>query len=282
MMRPVCAKVSPRRAAPVPILTYETSVVSRCGANVRASLEALSMTSFSRRIALPLALSLFAFAAPVTAAPSAYLLEAQLSAAAPALAPSVLRLALNAMQCATSGGVEPSARLAVIDYSLPSNTPRLWIFDLERRVVLHEELVAHGRNSGEEMATQFSNRLGSHQTSLGLFRTGETYTGRNGYSLRMEGLEPGINDKAFERAIVIHGAPYVDPSFIVKNGRLGRSEGCPAVADGVARQVIDHLKEGQFVFSYYPDRNWLASSRYLRCNQSAVAAVEGALRDSDG
>jgi hypothetical protein len=186
------------------------------------------------------------------------------------------------MQCATASGVEASNRLAVIDYSLSANVPRMWVFDLEKRKVLHKELVAHGRNSGDELATSFSNRVGSYQSSIGLFRTGETYDGRNGYSLRMQGLEPGVNDNAYERAIVIHGASYVGPNFIAENGRLGRSQGCPAVADGVARRVIDSLKEGQFVFSYYPDRKWLVSSRYLHCNASAVAAVRATIEEQGG
>lgn len=240
------------------------------------------MTAFFGRAAVALGIAVFGLSSSVSAAPPDMLLEAQLAAAAPALDTKVLKLALSAMQCATASGVEPGQRLAVIDYSLPSNVPRMWIFDLNRRTVLHEELVAHGRNSGDEMATRFSNRVGSNQTSLGLFRTTETYDGRNGYSLRMEGLEPGFNDKAYERAIVIHGAPYVAPDFIAENGRLGRSQGCPAVADGVARQVIDHLKEGQFVFSYYPDRAWLAASRYLRCNESAVAAARRVIDGNDG
>lgn len=239
------------------------------------------MTSFFRRASFALGLCLLGLSSSVYAAPPDDLLEAQLSAAAPALAPKVLKLALSAMQCATASGVPSSRRLAVIDYSLSSNVPRLWIFDLEQRTVLHEELVAHGRNSGEELATEFSNRVGSYQTSLGLFRTTETYDGRHGYSLRMEGLEPGFNDKAYERAIVIHGASYVDPAFIAANGRLGRSQGCPAVADGVAHRVVDALKEGQFVFSYYPDRAWLASSRYLRCNESALAAARSVIAGSD-
>lgn len=210
------------------------------------------------------------------------LLEAQLSAAAPALAPKVLKLALSAMQCAMKSGVEASRRLAVIDYSLSANVPRLWVFDLGKRALLHKELVAHGKNSGDERATRFSNRLGSNQSSIGLFRTGETYDGRNGYSLRMEGLEPGINDRAYERAIVIHGASYVGPGFIAENGRLGRSQGCPAVAEGVARRVIDNLKEGQFVFSYYPDRRWLTSSRYLNCDSASVAAVRATMSGLGG
>ncbi|MBR0565547.1 murein L,D-transpeptidase catalytic domain family protein [Azoarcus sp. L1K30] len=235
-----------------------------------------------RKAALAMGLPLVVLCSNASAAsPSDALLEAQLAAAAPALAPKVLKLALSAMQCAMNSGLEASRRLAVIDYSLSANVPRMWVFDLNKRVVLHKELVAHGKNSGEELATRFSNRVGSYQSSIGLFRTGETYDGRNGYSLRMEGLEPGINDKAYERAIVIHGAPYVDREFISETGRLGRSQGCPAVAEGVARRVIDSLKEGQFVFSYYPDRNWLASSRYLHCNRSAVAAVRESLDGQD-
>lgn len=238
------------------------------------------MNVLFRKAVLVMGLPMAVLCSSPSAASHDALLEAQLSAAAPALTPEVLKLALSSMQCALNSGMKPSSRLAVIDYSLSANVPRLWVFDLNRRVVLHEELVAHGRNSGDELATSFSNRLGSNQSSIGLFRTGETYDGRNGYSLRMEGLEPGVNDKAYERAIVIHGAPYVAPEFIAENGRLGRSQGCPAVAEGVARQVIDHLKEGQFVFSYYPDRKWLSSSRYLRCDESAVAAVRSRIEDA--
>ena len=122
--------------------------------------------------------------------------------------------------------------------------------------------MAHGRGSGENLAKVFSNVSGSHASSLGLFLTRNTYQGRNGYSLRMEGLEPGINDAAMERAIVMHGAPYVDPLFASKQGRLGRSFGCPAVREAVARGMIDVLKDGQFVFAYYPDSDWLSRSRW--------------------
>ncbi|MCK9260877.1 MAG: murein L,D-transpeptidase catalytic domain family protein [Azoarcus sp.] len=240
------------------------------------------MNVLLRKAALVLGMPLFVLSSNVSAGSSDALLEAQLSAAAPSLAPKVLKLALSAMQCATASGVEASNRLAVIDYSLSANVPRMWVFDLEKRKVLHKELVAHGRNSGDELATSFSNRVGSYQSSIGLFRTGETYDGRNGYSLRMQGLEPGVNDNAYERAIVIHGASYVGSNFIAENGRLGRSQGCPAVADGVARRVIDSLKEGQFVFSYYPDRKWLVSSRYLHCNASAVAAVRATIEEQGG
>ena len=121
-------------------------------------------------------------------------------------------------------------RLAVIDYSRPSLVPRLWVFDLAAGKLLYEEVVAHGQGSGENLPTRFSNSDGSHQSSLGLFVTADTYTGKNGYSLRMHGLEPGVNDAAMARAIVMHGAPYVDPVQGKRMGRLGRSWGCPRCA----------------------------------------------------
>ncbi len=186
---------------------------------------------------------------------------------APRANPEVLALALAAMQCAKAGGVGMTAdRLAVIDYSRPSLEPRLWVFDLAGSRLLFEELVAHGQGSGENLATRFSNAGGSHASSLGLFVTGDTYLGRNGYSMRMEGLEPGVNDRAHERAIVLHGAPYVDALFGGRQGRLGRSWGCPAVREAVARRMIDVLKDGQFLFAYYPDSGWLTRSALLRCS----------------
>ena len=107
----------------------------------------------------------------------------------------------------------------------------------------------------------------------GLFATAETYVGGNGYSLRMDGLEPGINDQARARAIVMHGAPYVDPAMALRQGRLGRSFGCPALRPVVANAVIDTLKQGQLIFAYYPDRQWLANSRFFRCGANRVAGI---------
>jgi hypothetical protein len=185
---------------------------------------------------------------------------------APDANPEVISLAVSAMQCAQSGGVSLDAnRLAVIDYSRPSLEPRLWVFDLAGPRLLFEEIVAHGQGSGEDLPTRFSNAEGSHASSLGLFVTGDTYVGQNGYSLRMDGLEPGVNDRARERAIVMHGAPYVDAIFGRQQGRLGRSWGCPAVREAVARRMIDVLKGGQFLFAYYPDSGWLTRSALLRC-----------------
>ena len=177
---------------------------------------------------------------------------------------TVLKLALSAAACARSAGTVTNDRLlTVIDYSRASTQPRLWVLDLVREQVLFEELVAHGRGSGDNFATRFSNDDGSHQTSLGLFRTADTYVGTNGYSLRLDGLEPGVNDRARERAIVMHGAPYVSDAQLRAVGRLGRSHGCPALRPAIARTIIDTIKEGSLVFAYYPDTRWLHASRFL-------------------
>ena len=191
------------------------------------------------------------------------------------LAPDVLSLAVGAVSCAvTSGDIETPRTLTVIDYSLPSTTPRLWVFDVASGRMLFKELVAHGRNTGDNMATAFSDILNSRQTSLGLFVTGDTYVGSNGYSLRMQGLEPGFNGNAMDRAIVMHGAPYVDATMAKRQGRLGRSWGCPALREAVARDVIDTVRGGGVIFSYYPDDEWLSKSRFLRCR--ATEGTEGA------
>ena len=180
--------------------------------------------------------------------------------------------ALQASGCAVERGAAPAPRrLAVIDYSRPSTEPRLWVFDLAAGALLYREHVAHGRGSGENLARAFSNLEGSHQSSLGLFSTAEPYVGGNGYSLRMDGLEPGVNDRARARAIVMHSAPYVNPVTARTQGRLGRSLGCPAVRPEVARQVIDTLKQGQLLFAYYPDEQWLEGSRLLGCRRQATA-----------
>ncbi|MNM52374.1 hypothetical protein D3C81_634520 [compost metagenome] len=219
---------------------------------------------------------LFAILLTCLSVTSAYAdsLENALVKAAPGADAKVIALAVRATQCSRAQGVAPAQRLAVIDYSLPSTEQRLWVFDLKRRKLLFHELVAHGRNSGENMATLFSNRNESHATSLGLFRTRQSYLGQNGYSLRMEGLEPGFNDNAFDRAIVIHGAPYVSPVLARANGRIGRSLGCPAVRPAIAHRLIDSMKDGQLLFSYYPDQRWLKSSSYINCSGDTVASRE--------
>lgn len=208
--------------------------------------------------------------------PQAGLVDA-LARQAPALDRQVLALATEALQCARQRQQVGTERvLSVIDYSRPSTERRLWVFDLTRQRLLFEEWVAHGRNTGNNLAAKFSNDDGSFQSSLGAFTAQEAYTGHNGYSLRLKGLEPGFNDHARDRAIVIHGAPYVSEAVIRSQGRLGRSLGCPAVRPAVAKQLIDTLRRSAFVFAYYPDRAWLRQSRLLSggCG-AAVASVGG-------
>lgn len=176
----------------------------------------------------------------------------------------VLDLAFSAASCAVrAGSVQSPATLTVIDYSKPSTEKRLWVFDMRTRAVLYEELVAHGSGTGDAMATSFSNTPETHKSSLGLFVTQETYVGKNGYSLRLVGLDQGFNDRARERAIVMHGAPYVSEAFAQAQGRLGRSWGCPALREAVARELIDRVKGGNLLFAYYPDQQWLQTSQYL-------------------
>ena len=180
------------------------------------------------------------------------------------VSPAVMELAVNAVRCAVnSGDIERPPTLTIIDYSRPSIQPRLWVFDTATGELLFHELVAHGRNTGENMARHFSDTLNSRQSSIGLFVTADTYVGSNGYSLRLDGLEPGFNSHARERAIVMHGAPYVDQEMAFRQGRLGRSWGCPALREAVARDVIDTIRGGGVIFSYYPHHDWLSSSRFL-------------------
>lgn len=201
---------------------------------------------------------------------------------APGIDPKVLGLALSAVSCAQGSGVATDARrLAVIDYSRSSLKPRLWVFDLVSHKLLYREVVAHGQGSGGDKPTHFSNADGSHASSLGLFVTRNTYVGHNGLSLRMDGLEPGVNDAAMARAIVMHGADYVNPQINQGMGRLGRSWGCPALREAVAKPIIDVMKNGQFVFSYYPDQAWLAHSALLKCKAARLQLAAADIHPGD-
>jgi hypothetical protein len=177
--------------------------------------------------------------------------EAKLERAAEkaGLRTTVLRAALAAFRKASESGVVKRALLTVIDYSLPSRVPRLWVLDLDHATVLAHELVAHGRASGDDIASKFSNAMGSLKSSLGAFVTADTYQGKNGLSLRLEGLDPGLNDRAMARGIVVHGAPYVSQDAIRTLGRLGRSEGCPALSTTAAPRIIDLIRGGTVVFA---------------------------------
>jgi len=170
--------------------------------------------------------------------------------------------ALAAHREAVTEGKTTSLTLTVIDYSRPATEKRLWVVDVISRAVLQTEYVAHGEGSGNLMATLFSNENGSHRSSLGTFITGATFTGVRGYSLRLYGLEPGINDNAYFRGLVIHGTPGVSESK-ARKGVMGRTEGCPAVSNEAAKRLIPLIANGNVVFAWYPERNFLQKSGYL-------------------
>ena len=216
---------------------------------------------------------------PPSATPPPMRLLERLNRLAPELDTGVLALALEASACALRNGeVDDDAKLAVIDYSRPSTEKRLWVFDMTRDALLFNEHVAHGSGTGDNIATRFSNEEGSHATSLGLFRTAETYQGGNGYSLRMDGLDPGFNDRARSRAIVMHGAWYVNPDLIRTQGRLGRSQGCPALREQVAKVVIDTLKQRQLLFAYADDTAFLQRGRSFACDGRSAGQILAAAR----
>lgn len=150
--------------------------------------------------------------------------------------------------------------VTIIDFSKPSTEKRLFILDLEKQKILYHTYVAHGKNTGQNMATKFSNNKGSNQSSLGLFRTAESYQGKHGYSLRLDGLEEGFNDNARSRAVVMHSASYVSEGFIQKHGRLGRSWGCPALPVELSKEIIDLIKGGSCLYIYADDSNYLENS----------------------
>lgn len=153
--------------------------------------------------------------------------------------------------------------LTIIDFTLPSTEKRMWVIDLNKRELLYHSLVAHGRKTGELYATNFSNVPESHQSSLGFYITGDTYTGKNGFSLKLHGAEPGINDNAEARAIVMHSAPYVSEEFIRHNGRLGRSYGCPAIPIADHKKLIESISGGTCLYIYYNSDTYLSKSELL-------------------
>jgi hypothetical protein len=153
--------------------------------------------------------------------------------------------------------------ITIIDFSKPSTQERFFVIDLQNKRVLYKSLVAHGKNSGENLANSYSNDSESLKSSLGFFLTAETYSGKHGYSLKLDGLEPGINDNARQRAIVIHGADYVSASYAKQNGRLGRSWGCPALPIDSSKEIIDQISEGSCLFIYGTDKEYLKASKIL-------------------
>jgi len=157
--------------------------------------------------------------------------------------------------------LEKSNLLSIADMSQSSNAKRLYVIDMENKKVLFNTYVAHGRNSGEEFASSFANKNNSYKSSLGFYVTGNIYQGAHGTSMRLKGIEKGINDIAEQRGIVMHGASYVSESFIQQTGRLGRSQGCPAVPEKLCKPIVDIIKEGSCFFMFYPDNNYKKNSK---------------------
>lgn len=180
----------------------------------------------------------------------------------------VLRIGLTAYLKANSQGINRKPLLTVVDYSIPSTERRMWVIDINRAKVLYNTWVTHGRNSGAVSPTRFSNEINSLKSSLGVFITANSYTGNEGYSLRLHGLERGVNDNAFRRSVVVHGAWYARPEVAREKGMLGRSFGCLAVSNGLSRPLIDTIKGQSLVVVYYPDRGWLTSSPFLNYREA--------------
>ena len=153
--------------------------------------------------------------------------------------------------------------LTVADFTQSSTKHRLWIIDLAKKAVLLNDYVAHGQGSGDEFATNFSNNNNSHQSSIGFYVTGDTYIGNHGNSLRLYGMDNGYNSAAYDRAVVVHGADYVNDGFVAGQKRLGRSWGCPAVSNQLIGKVINYIGGGTCLFIYYPQKNYMASSTWL-------------------
>ncbi len=161
------------------------------------------------------------------------------------------------------GKIKNDETVSIIDFSLPSYTKRLFVVDVKKGIVLFNTYVSHGRNSGKEVAGKFSNEPESFESSLGFYITSDTYNGKHGYSLRLEGEEAGINDNAFSRGIVMHSAPYVNERLIQKQGYIGRSEGCPAVPEKLYKPIIEKIKNGSCLFMYSPDKDYMTHSQII-------------------
>jgi hypothetical protein len=178
--------------------------------------------------------------------------------------PEVLELAIQGLnKLATAGKLHYTDKITIVDFSQPSTKKRLYVIDLDKKQLLFQSLVSHGSGTGALWAKFFSNRIKSHKSSPGFYITGETYTGSNGYSLRLDGVEGGINDNARNRAIVMHGADYANASTIGSLGFLGRSQGCPALPLALHKPVINTIKNGTCLFIYTPDKSYLQRSEFL-------------------
>jgi hypothetical protein len=187
----------------------------------------------------------------------------------PALPLAALKSSIEVYKRLTNEGqIINDKVITIIDFTKPSDLERLFVIDLVEEKIIYKSLVAHGKNSGENYATSFSNNPESHQSSLGYYLTGKSYVGRHGNSLLLNGLEKGINDNARKRAVVIHGAEYVSQGYIESNGKLGRSFGCPALPEETASEIINTIQEESLLFIYSSDRNYCKNSSFFNASSS--------------
>lgn len=194
-------------------------------------------------------------------------LEKYLSLNEPALKPEAYRFGLIGFESLQLRGlIANDSLLTIIDFSLPSSKDRFFVINLINNQVIYKSLVSHGRNSGDLYANRFSNKMQSHESALGFFITGKSYQGGQGYSLQLQGVDTGYNDHTRVRGIVIHAADYATHEYVTRYGRLGRSFGCPALPPELSRPIINLIKEGSVLFSYYPDQAYFNHSVILNNN----------------
>jgi len=189
----------------------------------------------------------------------------------PALNSLVIDKVLTALKCVSQYNIEHNHILTIIDYSLPSNQKRLWVFDLNEKKLLFYTYVSHGIKSGTLLSNYFSNKFNSKASSIGVYQTEKTYYGRDGLSLRLDGLDRSFNDNASNRSVVMHSGWYVDEDFIKKYGRPGRSWGCPALPMNISQAVINTIKDKSLLVIYYPSDSWFLKSKFLNCDKISAA-----------
>ncbi len=186
---------------------------------------------------------------------------------APNLNELVINKVLTTLKCAMEYNVGHNNILTIIDYSLPSNEKRLWVFDLREKKLLFYTYVSHGIKSGTLATNYFSNKYNSKASSIGVYKTEKAYYGREGLSLRLDGLDANFNDNASSRAVVMHGGWYVDEQFIKRYGRPGRSWGCPALPLSLYQPIINTIKDNSLLVAYYPSDAWFVKSKFLNCDK---------------
>ena len=204
-------------------------------------------------------------------------INAMLQKESSTLSPAVINKVMTSLECVIEKNIDHNNTLTLIDYSLPSSTKRLWVFDLNEKKLLYYTYVSHGIKSGALSSKFFSNKNDSKASSIGVYKTEKTYYGRDGLSLRLTGLDNGFNDNAFNRYIVMHGGWYVSEQFIKKYGRAGRSWGCPAVPEDIKEGIINTIKDNSLFVAYYPNDNWFSNSKFLNCHRLSSGSTAVAM-----